>query len=219
MGIVVVGAAGMVGSRVVAEAAARGHRTTAVLRRHRPGTLPDGVTAVHGDADDPEEMAALFDGASAVVAAMRPAPGREHGAVATTTTLLDAAASTGTRILVVGGAAPLELPGRPGSRTLDSPRYVPPAYRAVATASAYRAVATASAAQLEACRTHPADWTYLSPPALLEPGTRTGGYRRGTTTLLTTPDGTSHVSAEDLAVAILDELENPGHDRHFTVGY
>lgn len=210
MRIVVIGAAGMVGSRVVGEAAARGHRTTAVFRRTRPGTLPDGVTAVHGDADDPEEMAALFDGACAVVAATRPAPGREHGAVATTTALLDAAASTGTRILVVGGAAPLELPGRPGSRTLDSPRYVPPAYRAVATASA---------AQLEACRTHPADWTYLSPPALLEPGTRTGGYRRGTTTLLTTPDGTSHVSAEDLAVAVLDELENPGRDRHFTVGY
>ncbi|RPE46999.1 hypothetical protein EDD90_10412 [Streptomyces sp. Ag109_O5-1] len=38
---------------------------------------------------------------------------------------------------------------------------------------AYCAVAAASAAQLEACRTHPADWTYLSPPALLEPGIRT----------------------------------------------
>ncbi|MEV7325109.1 NAD(P)H-binding protein [Streptomyces sp. NPDC093970] len=115
MRIVVVGAAGMVGSRIVAEAAGRGHRTTAVFRRTRSDTLPDGVTTAHGDADDPETMAALFAGADAVVAATRPAPGHEHRAVTTTTALLDAAASTGTRILVVGGAAPLRLPGRPGS--------------------------------------------------------------------------------------------------------
>ncbi|MFD8724650.1 hypothetical protein ACFV2H_43510 [Streptomyces sp. NPDC059629] len=111
--------------------------------------------------------------------------------------------------MVAGGAAPLELPGRPCSLALDSP---------VRTVPAYCAVAAASAAQLEACRTHPADWTYLSPPALLEPGIRTGGYRRGTTTLLTTPDGASRVSVEDLAVAVLDELEIPGRDKHFTVG-
>ncbi|WP_328696956.1 NAD-dependent epimerase/dehydratase family protein [Streptomyces sp. NBC_00342] len=46
---------------------------------------------------------------------------------------------------------------------------------------------------------------------------RTGTYRRGTTTLLTEPDGTSRISAEDLAVAALDEIEHPRGDRHFTV--
>ncbi|GAB3116661.1 hypothetical protein GCM10027055_26570 [Janibacter alkaliphilus] len=62
-----------------------------------------------------------------------------------------------------------------------------------------------------------AAWAYLSPPALLEPGTRTGRYRRGTTTLLTAQDGKSWISAEDLAVAVVDELEQPGADRHITV--
>ncbi|MFJ3528324.1 NmrA family NAD(P)-binding protein [Streptomyces sp. NPDC090132] len=46
---------------------------------------------------------------------------------------------------------------------------------------------------------------------------RTGTYRRGTTTLLTEPDGTSRISAEDLAVAALDEIEHPRGERHFTV--
>lgn len=210
MRIAVIGAAGMAGSRVVTEAANRGHAVLAVYRSSRPDALPPGVTATGGDADDPDAMAALFDGVDAVVAATRPTAGHEHTIAATTTSLLDAAARTGTRILVIGGAGPLTAPGHPARLVLDSPEYVPPQWRAVAAASS---------AQLDACRAHPADWVYLSPPAVLEPGTRTGTYRRGTTTLLTAPDGTSRISAEDLAVAVADELEVPYGGRHFTVGY
>lgn len=210
MRIAVIGAAGMAGSRVVTEAANRGHALLAVYRSSRPDTLPPGVTAAGGDADDADAMAALFEGVDAVVAATRPPAGHEHTIAATTTSLLDAAARTGTRILVVGGAGPLKVPGRPAQLVLDSPEYVPPQWRTVAAASS---------AQLAACRAHPADWVYLSPPAVLEPGTRTGVYRRGTTTLLTAPDGTSRISAEDLAAAAVDELEMPYGARHFTVGY
>lgn len=210
MRITVVGAAGMVGSRVLAEASRRGHDLVAVFRTRRPGPLTAGTTAVEGDADDPGRMARLFDGAGAVVAATRPPAGREDTLAATTTALLDAAGAACARVLVVGGAAPLRMPGDSGRLVADSPVYVP---------AQYRAAAAASAAQLDACRAHMADWVYLSPPALLEPGTRTGTYRRGTDTLLTRPDGSSRISAEDLAVAVLDEIERPGGDRHFTVGY
>ncbi|WP_407702292.1 EamA family transporter [Streptomyces specialis] len=210
MRIAVVGAAGMVGSRVIDEAARRGHDLVAIYRTGRPAALPPGVTAVAGDANAPGRMSGLFAGTDAVVAATRPAPGREHTVAATTKALLDAAATARTRVLVVGGAAPLRLPGDPGRRVLDSPEYVP---------EAFRAIAAASAAQLDTCRAHPADWIYLSPPAVLEPGPRTARYRRGTTTLVTGTDGTSRISAEDLAVAILDELETPHRDTHFTVGY
>lgn len=209
MKIAVVGAAGMVGSRVLAEAARRGHDLLAILRTRRPADLPPGVGTAEADAGDPERMATLFAGTDAVVAAARPAPGQEHTVAATTRALLDAAATAGTRVLVVGGAGPLRVPG--GGLVLDDARYVP---------SEYRAIAAASAAQLAVCRAHPAaGWVYLSPPAVLTPGARTGGYRRGTTTLLTRPDGTSAISAEDLATAVVDELENAGADRHFTVGY
>ncbi|MEU2107025.1 NAD(P)H-binding protein [Nocardia sp. NPDC019255] len=210
MKITVVGAAGMVGSRVIDEAARRGHEIVAVFRKARRTVLPPTVTAVEGDATDRVRMRELFDGANAIVAATRPAAGQEHTVTATTAALLDAAATTGTRILVVGGAAPLRVPGDPERLVLDSPEYVP---------AHIRTIAAASVAQWETCRAHPADWVYLSPPALLEPGQRTGNYRRGTTTLITSADATSRISAEDLAVAVLDELESPGENEHFTVGY
>ncbi|MEU2123830.1 NAD(P)-dependent oxidoreductase [Nocardia niwae] len=210
MKIAVVGANGMVGSCVVDEAATRGHEIVAVFRRRPPTFLPPGIRAVEGDANDADRMSGLFDGVDAVVAATRPAPGREDTVTATTTALLDAARTTRTRILVVGGAAPLRVPGHADRLVLDSPEYVP---------EAIRPVAAASVAQWETCRAHPADWVYLSPPALLEPGQRTGKYRRGTTTLITDADGSSRISAEDLAVAVLDELESPGGNKHFTVGY
>ncbi|ARQ67486.1 NAD(P)-dependent oxidoreductase [Streptomyces marincola] len=209
MKIIVLGAAGMVGSRVVAEAASRGHAPVAVFRR-RPTALPPGVTAAVGDANDSALMSRLFEGADAVVAATRPAPGQEHTLAGTTTLVLDAATTARTRVLVVGGAAPLRVPGHRDLLVVDCPAYVAPQWRDAASASA---------AQLDACRGHAADWVYLSPPAVLEPGHRTGTYRRGTTTLVTSADGASRISAEDLAAAVLDELEQPGRDRHFTVGY
>ncbi|MBQ1047077.1 NAD(P)H-binding protein [Micromonospora sp. C51] len=208
MRITVVGATGMVGSRVVREALDRGHDVTAVYRGRRPASLPPEAIAARGDAVDVDQMKRLFTDADAIVGATRPAPGAESTVTATTHALLDAAAATGLRILLVGGSAPLRSPS--GGSVLDDPRYVPPAVRDIAAASA---------AQLDACRTHAADWVYLSPPALLEPGLRSGGYRRGGTTLVVAPDGTSRISAEDLAVAVLDEVERPGGDRHFTVGY
>jgi uncharacterized protein len=210
MKITVVGATGMVGSRVAVEAARRGHTVTAVSRGGQPGALPHGVAAVAADADDRDGMIRLLRGSDAVVGATRPAPGHEHMVTATTAALLDAAAATGTRILVVGGAGPLQVPGRPGRLVIDDPDYVP---------EEWRTIAAASVAQLEACRAHRADWVYLSPPAVLEPGRRTGRYRRGSSTLLTRADGTSRISVEDLAVAVLDEIEDPRAAGHVTVGY
>jgi putative NADH-flavin reductase len=206
--IAVVGAAGMVGSRVVTEAVHRGHDVTAVFRGQIPMTGP-GVRAVRADATDRELMDGLLSGVDGVVAATRPRPGEESAAGPATRALLDAALATRTRILVVGGAAPLRSPDGPGL-VLDDSRYVPADIRAIAAASVH---------QFEVCRTHAADWVYLSPPALLEPGERTGGYRRGGDVLLTDASGTSRISVEDLAVAVLDELAEPGADRHFTVGY
>jgi putative NADH-flavin reductase len=60
------------------------------------------------------------------------------------------------------------------------------------------------------------NWVHLNSPANLEPDTRTGSYRRGTT-LPTEPDGVSQIVAEALAVAALDEIEHPSPDQQFTV--
>ncbi len=206
MRLTVIGATGMVGRRVTAEALARRHQVVAVSRTPAID-LPGGVATRAVDAHDREALGAALRGTEAVVLSARPAPGAEGTLPGLTAVVLDAVAEAGTRLLVIGGAGPLRSPA--GGLLLDDPSYVAPPWRAIAAAGV---------AQLRLCRDHPsADWTYLSPPALLEPGRRTGTYRRGTGTVLTDPAGRSRISAEDLAVAVVDELEGPGGDSWFTV--
>lgn len=209
MRIAVVGATGMIGSLVVGEAATREHVVTAVSRGGTSPVHSARVEPVRADGAVLHTMVELFARVDAVVAATRPAVGDEAILPAVTATLLDAAATTSRRLVVVGGAGPLLVPDEPSQLVVDAPAYVPPAYRPIASASV---------AQLRVCQAHQgADWTYISPPALIEPTERTGLYRRGTTTLLIDRDGTSSISAEDFAVAVVDELEAPGGERHFTV--
>ena len=62
------------------------------------------------------------------------------------------------------------------------------------------------------------DWTFVSPPAILEPGARTGRYRIGGDQLLMDGAAPAGISVSDLAVAVLDEVEQPKHmQARFTV--
>lgn len=214
MQITVIGAAGMVGSRVVAEAVARGHDVTAAVRHPARATgLPPGVRIRTGDASDVADVARLAAGQDVVVGATRPAPGREADLVTTAKALLAGLAGTGTRLLLVGGGANLAVPGSGGRLVADDPAFVAPEHRAIAQACVQ---------QLAVCRAAPedVDWTYLSPPAQLSPGTRTGRFRLGDDELLCDAAGRSAISVEDFAVALLDEAEDPAHRRRrFTVAY
>lgn len=209
MKIAIVGATGAVGSRLAAEATNRGHQVTALARtRSREESLPPLLALSLIQADDTDALEDVFHDQDVVLVATRPGPGQESEVTTTTRSLLDAAATAGVRIVFVGGSAPLRTPDDPTRRVLDDPRYVP---------AAWRTIAKASTDQLAACQDHPAHWTYLSPPALLQPGTRTGTYHRGADQLLIDENGTSSISMEDLAVALLDETETPRAARHFTV--
>ncbi|CAM5591957.1 NAD(P)-dependent oxidoreductase [Streptomyces abikoensis] len=212
MRITVFGAAGNVGSRVVAEALSRGHHVTAVVRdAARFGELPSTAEARTGDAADADDVARLSAGQDVVIGATRPAPGSERQLVAATEGLLAGLARTGVRLLLVGGAGSLIVPGTGGATVIDSPGFP----------ADWRPIALACNDQLAACRANrQVDWAYLSPAALLEPGERTGRYRVGADELLTDAEGVSAVSMEDLAVALLDEAERPQHHRtRFTVAY
>ncbi|MEO3791672.1 NAD(P)H-binding protein [Nonomuraea sp. B10E15] len=212
MRITLFGAAGAVGTRTLAEALSRGHDVTAVVRDPARRPLPhSGAKIRRGDASDIGDVAALSAGQDLVISATRPGPGREHELVTAAESLLAGVSVTGVRLLLVGGAAGLTVPGTGGLTVVDAPDFPP----------SWRPIALACEAQLAACRTAPrADWTYLSPPALLEPGERTGRYRLGADELLVGADGRSVISMEDLAVALLDEAERPRHRRRrFTVAY
>ncbi|MEV7097529.1 NAD(P)H-binding protein [Amycolatopsis sp. NPDC051045] len=210
MRITVFGAAGAVGRRVVAEAFTRGHEVTAVVRDpRRAADLPAEATVRTGDAANPSDVASLARGQDLVITATRPAAGREAELVQTTRSLLEGLAGTGVRLLAVGGAATLRTPG--GTTVLDDPAFP----------AELRPIASACRDQHEVYRAGTGvDWTYASPPLLLEPGERTGHYRLGGDDLLADAGGRSAISMEDFAIALLDEAERPRHHRtRFTVAY
>lgn len=211
--IVLFGAGGMVGSRIAKEALERGHRVVAVQRN--PGGLDlDGrhVLTVEGDATDPESVARLAKGADAVVSAVSPRdpPGADTLPRAAKA-LLDGVRRAGVkRLVVVGGAGSLSV--GPATMLIDSPQF-PEAWKPEARE------------HLEALHVYRregqgVDWTFVSPPAKVEPGQRTGRYQVGQDSLLTAKDGESHISAEDYAVALVDELEKgQNKGRRMTVAW
>ena len=86
----------------------------------------------------------------------------------------------------------------------------------------YKPIAIAHKDALEFLRASASDleWTYLSPAAFIQPGKRTGKFRVGTDSLIADEQGNSRISAEDYAIALANELEQPKHIRQrFTLGY
>ena len=213
MNILLFGATGAIGRRVLREALIRGHSVTAVLRDPaRAADLPSSVRIETGDAGDADRVAALSLGQDLVISATRPKPGQESELPAAASALLAGLRRTGVRLLLVGGAGSLALPDGSGRLVIDDSSLVPPDWRPIAQACGD---------QLAVCRAETeTDWTYLSPPAQIAPGERTGRDRHGQDELLLDAEGRSAISFEDFAVALLDEAEQPHHARaRFTVAY
>lgn len=196
MRVVVIGGSGAAGSRIVAESLRRGHEVRVASRR----------AGVRVDAVDADAVESAIRGADVVVGATRPSPGREADVQTTTSALAAAAGRREVRLLVVGGAAPLRVPGT-DRIALDDPTFVP---------VSIRAIAASSVGQLETLRTlgRQVDWTYLAPAADFRPGELRGRYRVGRGELVVASDGTSAISMEDFALAACDEMErSPAHRR------
>ncbi len=115
------------------------------------------------------------------------------------------------RLLVVGGAGSLFING---NQLVDSPEFP----------AEYKAGAMAARDYLDELKKETAlDWVFLSPAIEMHPGTsgiRKGAYRTGTENPVFNEEGRSILSVEDLAVAIVDEIEQSKHSRQrFTAAY
>jgi uncharacterized protein len=217
--IALYGATGMIGQRILKEALSRGHQVTAIVRdvTKAPQKGPS-LDIKPGDVLKPESVAAATAGNSVVVSSYGPRGGDPKEALTAVRSLMEGIAAaketTGKpmRLIVVGGAASLEV--APGVALLDTPNF-PSAWKPVA--SAYREVLgilqnEGTAAGL--------DWTYFSPAAFIQPGERTGKFRLGGDQLIVDPKGESRISAEDYAIALVDEIEKPQFiGKRFTAAY
>ena len=209
MNVVVFGASGMIGSRVVKELVGRGHTVTAAARN--PERIADeaGVTVVQADVDEPESVAAAADGADAAVCAIAPSRENPDAIVGSVTTLMEGLGRAGVkRLIVVGGAGSLEV--ATGIQLVDTVEF-PKEWLGIARA--HRDI-------LPLLKASRFEWSYFSPAGMIEPGERTGKFRLGEKELLTDANGESRISAEDYAVALVDELERPRRVRQqFTAAY
>ncbi|MBB3224304.1 NAD(P)-dependent oxidoreductase [Pseudoduganella umbonata] len=212
MKIALIGATGYIGSRLLDEAASRGHDVKALVSRPENVTPKAGVQAVRVDVQDRDALAAQLAGLDAVISAFsgHAQPDVHDYYVRGIESIVAATKAAGVpRLLVVGGAGSLEV--APGVQLVDTPAF-PAQWKATAEGARDALRLLRSEKQL--------DWTMLSPAAHIEPGSRTGVFRLGGDGLLTDAAGNSHISLEDYALAMIDELERPAHSRaRFTAAY
>ena len=206
--ITVLGGSGYAGAALVAEARKRGHEVTSVSRS-APASPVDGVQHVEGSVLDADVLDRVLEGRDVVVSALSPRgdmAGKVEGVLAD---LVSRLGGTPTRLGYIGGASSL-LTEEGGPSLWDvSKDHVPDEVRPeVQTGLDTLAMLQESPESL--------DWFYVSPPQdfgswLGTPST--GSYTLGGDVLLRNADGASTISADDLALAIVDEIETPAHHR------
>jgi hypothetical protein len=211
MKLIIFGASGLLGTRLVSEGLLRGHEITAVARnadalreRNRP------IRIASADATDPESVAAVAAGHDAALSAVTQHAHPEMLVDAARGLLAGLERADVERLIVAGGAGSLRVAS--GQRLVDTPdfhdEWKPEALAAADALAAFEGYAG------------PVQWSYVSPGALLEPGERTGRYRLGGEELLVDEQGRSRITMEDFAIAMLDEAETPRHvRRRFTAAH
>ena len=213
--VLLIGATGFVGSAILNELVNRGHQVTAVVRNPEKLIARKNVEIVAADVADTEAIAKLATGKDAVISAYNPGwtnPEIARLIAENYPNILSAAKQSGVkRLLIVGGAGTLFC--APGLRVVDSgaiPEEIMGGVRPLG--DFYLNTLTAE---------KDIDWTFFSPAGAFDTdGKRTGKFRLGKDDLIVDADGQSHISVEDYAVAMVDELENEAHHyERFTIGY
>lgn len=208
MKVALIGSTGFVGKSLQKELLYRGHEVTAIVRKERDVDQQQGLTFVTGDAYFPDSVTNAVKDHDAVVSAFNPGwddPKLFDNFIRGSAAVVRAVEASGVRrLLVIGGAGSLFV--APDVQLVDTEMFaehVPPNIALGARAARDALNTMRSNTTL--------DWTFVSPPAFLEEGERTGSYRLGEEYLLMDGDKPAGISVADLAVAVVDELETPRH--------
>ena len=203
MNIVLAGATGNLGSRILDEALRRGHRVTGLTRDPAKLAARAGLQAKKANSADIAQFADALKGHEAAILSVKWNENDVHQ-------VLDALRKAGVRrcLFVVGAGSLLRQDGRTHFDHMAEKGIQPPTSKPAALALA------------EIEKVTDLDWTAISPPASIQPGERTGKFKLGRDHLLEDDKGRSEISREDFAIAIMDEIEKPRHIRQrFTAAY
>lgn len=216
MKTVLIGASGFVGASILNELLTRGHAVTAIVRHADKVSLVDDQLSIEEvDVFNIAALTAAIKGADAVISAYNAGwtnPNLYQDFIAGSEAIQKAVKASGVeRLIVVGGAGSLEIDGK---QLVDGPDF-PAAYKAGATAARDYLNTIKEEKEL--------NWSFFSPAIEMHPGIgtgRTGQFRLGKDSPIFDAAGRSSLSVQDLAVVIVDELEQDKHPRQrFTAGY
>lgn len=213
--VVLIGASGFVGSALLKEALNRELEVTAVVRHPEKIKIEnENLRVKKADVSSLEEVAEVCEGADAVISAFNPGwnnPNIYKETIEVYLTIIDGVKKADVRrFLMVGGAGSLFI--APGVRLMDSgevPENILPGVKALGDFYLDFLM-----------KEKEVDWVFFSPAADMRPGVRSGRYRLGKDDMIVDAVGNSHISVEDYAAAMIDELEYPKHHQErFTIGY
>ena len=213
--VLLIGATGFVGSAVLNELVSRGHKVTAVARNIEKIAKSELLDAVKEDVANVDAIAKLADGKDAIISAYN--PGWTNPDIATLISenypkILSAAKKSGVeRLLIVGGAGTLFC--APGLRVVDSGAIPEEIMGGVRPLGDFYLNTLMNENDI--------DWVFFSPAGVFDQeGKKTGNYRLGKDDLIVDAEGNSHISVQDYADAMVNELEKPAHHKErFTIGY
>ena len=209
MKAVVYGATGNAGSKITSELLSRRHTVKGVARDITTLGPFKGLLTRADDLSDTDSIAELVLGADVVISAYNPPAADPNALVDVTRRLISAVTiSAVPRFLMVGGCGVLEV--APGVTLIKSGKMP----------VEYMPLALAHEASLAVLKDSDINWTFLSCALYFVPGERTRKFRLGTSELVADASGDSRISFADYAIAMVDEIENPAHERaSFSVGY
>lgn len=215
MKIALIGATGFVGSALLKEALLKGHEVTAIVRDLSKLEQQQGLFIEQGDINQTEELAELLVGHDIVLSAYNPGwtnPNIYNDFIAGAKSIESATEQAGIkRLLVIGGAGSLYIDGH---QLVDGPNF-PAEYKPGASAARDYFNILKNNTTLE--------WTFVSPAIEMHPGIttgRTGQFRLGSDSPVFNEKHRSILSVQDLAVAVIDEVENKQFiGQRFTAAY
>lgn len=215
MKVALIGASGFVGKAVLNELLQRGHQVTAIVRHPENLQAQNGLTIIKADVTDVDALADAIKGKDVVISAFNAGwtnPNLYNDFLNGSEDIQAAVKKSGVkRLLIVGGSGSLFINGK---QLVDSPEFP----------ADYKAGATAARDYLDELKKETVlDWVFVSPAIEMSPdssGVRKGTYRTGLENPVFDEAGRSRISVEDLAAAVVDEIEQPKHSRQrFTVAY
>lgn len=213
--VAVIGATGFVGKQVVNELSNRGYEVSAIARDSSKVDVKDNVKAISADVNNVEEFAKVLEGNDAVINTFNPGwtnPNLYDDFLNGSKNIEKAVEQSGVkRFITVGGAGSLFIDGNQLVDGPDFPADIKPG-------------ATAARDYLnEIKQNNTLDWSFFSPAIEMHQGTagiRTGKYRTALESPVFDENGRSILSVEDVAVVLVDELEQNNHIRErFTAAY